>query len=121
MQAWFIEAEQSSLQTNCGSAGCVSVSRAFCCLGWIPSYTFSGGSGARCCTEKSLCTVSGMLDSGSVCCSPLRALQWLMSTGVALLASAENQMLPLLPPISFAGGRQAKKRNHSSSALGDDS
>lgn len=53
--------------------------------------------------------------------APLRALPWLTTAGVVLLYSAEKQMLPLLPPISFAGGRQTKKRDHSASALDDDS
>lgn len=113
VQACFIEAQQSSLQTNCGSAGCVSASRAFCCLDCIPSYPSSGGSDAQCCTEKSLWAVSGILESRCVCYSPVRALQCLMTTGVVLWDCWKSNVSP--PPSHYLCWRKADKTAGSSS------
>lgn len=120
-QVWFIEAGQSSLQTYCGSAGCVSVPRAFCFLGWIPSHTFPQVAQMLSDAREREVSLDSVRNVALFAAAPLRALQWLMTTGVVLLHSPENQMLLLLPPTSFPGGRQTKKRDHSTSAPDDDS
>lgn len=111
VKVWFIEAGQSSLQTNCGSAGCVSAPRAFCCLGWIPSYTLQVAQMLDILQRSLFGQCQECLKVALFAAAPLRALQWLMTTGVVLLHCWKSNASP--PPSHFLCWSKADKKEGS--------